>query len=641
MLPMVGVLAALLLSLLAANAARTLLGSRVSDLDPAERFGVCGLLGLGGAGLLIFLVGLLPGGLAFAPYVAGVVLLALQRIPEKITFKRPEGWALGALGLFILTALQGLIGVLSPSTSLDWDSLAYHLDVPKKWMAEGQITYIPALHQSNFPGGANVLYIPGLMLGGESGAKAFMLAFFLFGGAAIFGLLRRWGGEEGGSIASWTGLVGFAGIPVVAWQAGAAYVDMAHGIFAALGVAYAVEAFSGEESESRARTILAALALGFCLSTKLTGLQVMAGLGIILLAGGLVSGRGVQGFKTAAIVCGAALVIASPWYIRTAINTGNPVYPFFYSILGGKEWDKFRADIYAEEQGTFGVAKTPLNLGHAVLGLGYQPGRYVNPAQQSGGGFPTGALGFGVVLAGLAAAASGRLNRREKLILGYVGVGLLFWFILSQQSRYLPILAIPLVVAAASTASRMKMPVVPAAFGLQGIGTLVILYLFITSTQLPVALGRADREQWRETQVPFARAAKEINALPDGSKIALYDEVFGFLVKHRTMWGNPGHSTLIPHEASQTGKEWAEGLRKLGFTHVYVNTQYQSREGRARWAEAAGLVPGEPYSESEKAELWSDLRQKWRWLVADASRNGSMEVLTSVGSGVIFALKDE
>ncbi|MFX5562759.1 hypothetical protein ABTD73_20110, partial [Acinetobacter baumannii] len=84
------------------------------------------------------------------------------------------------------------------------------------------------------------------------------------------------------------------------------------------------------------------------------------------------------------------------------VNTGNPVFPFMYSRFGGKNWDAYNAEIYSNEQATFGVSREvpepgkrsidmpsqPSKLGAAILGLAYQPGRYTNPNPLSGFGWP-------------------------------------------------------------------------------------------------------------------------------------------------------------------------------------------------------------------------------------------------------------
>lgn len=636
---MLGVLAALAYTFAAALAVNKLAAKWLTRLDPAEKIGVGGLAGLGTTGILLFFFGLIPGGFGLAAFLLPVAALAGAALGFKdFEWKvaRPEGWGLACLGFVVLLALQALIGVLAPSTSLDWDSLAYHLAVPKIWLEAGQMVQVQAMHHSNFPFGADNLFLLGLQWGGESGAKAFMLSASLMGGIAAFGLLRRWSGPTAG----WTGMLGVWGIPVLAWESGTAYIDGLHGLYALLAVAYACELlWPSEEDEQWPPVWLPALFLGFCLGSKFTGLQVMAALVGVILIGSAVRRKAVEGAKLATILTFGGLLLASPWLIRTTISMGNPVYPFFYSVLGGKEWNDWRAKIYSEEQASFGVGKDPLKVGHAVLGLSYQPGRYVNPRQTEGGGFPSGAIGFAALAAMAFLAASGRANAREKAMLAYSALGLITWFLLSQQSRYLGVFALPPLIAAASLAGRSKEGgLIQGVYALQAAATLTVLYLLTTSSQLPVALGRIDREEWRAAMVPFAKAIPQLHeAVPkEVARIALYDEVFGFLLDRKYIWGNPGHSTLIQHEASQSGAEYVQSLKSLGVTHVYVSPQYLPKEARERFFAALGLTEGAHYSTDERAQMENDPNLKWRWLIADAARSGDLIFQTQAGPGLLF-----
>jgi len=212
-------------------------------------------------------------------------------------------------------------------------------------------------------------------------------------------------------------------------------------LFAGLGVWYAVQGLSAAQNR-RALWLLAGALLGFALGTKYTGLQVVFAVGLVLVIGLVLQKEIKTAWKPLAmalVLCGA---LACPWYVKNAAWTGNPVYPFFYSKLGGKSWDTWRAAIYQDEQQTFGVGRTdtgrdPIQIGHAILGTAYQPGRYVNPGQTEGRGFPTGAVGFAALLASIWWCASGRAKTNEKGVLATQFVMLLMWFFLSQQSRYL------------------------------------------------------------------------------------------------------------------------------------------------------------------------------------------------------------
>ncbi len=629
---MLGVLWTALFSLLAAAAGTAVVRRFAEGLDPSERLGVGGLVGFGIAGLVTLLVGLLPGGLGFALFAVLAVLLALSVVAVKSGALNglkpslqgaPELLAVAAL---VVIGLLALIAVLAPSVGTDWDTIAYHLAVPKLWLQQGQIGYIQGIHHSNFPSTMEMLFMWGLEWGGQSGAKTFSLMVYVFGCLALFGLARRWYSRGAG----WWAAIAFAGIPVVAWESGTGYIDVAHGLYAALGACYAVEAY---RFGGRPMYVLAGVCLGFALGTKYTGLQVLFAVAVVVGVAALVGqtphppapsppeGRGgvfANAVRASLTVVLVALAIAGPWYIKTAVYTGNPVYPFFSSVLGGRDWDAWRAEIYKAEQKSFGVGSSIGNLGHAVLGLGYQPGRYTNPRQDTGGGFPTGAIGFAALLAGVCAATSGRLRREERLILAIVGLGFLMWFFLSQQSRYLTMLAIPLGVLGAGMVSRVRWgPVLAGALALQAGVTVYLINTMQTKMQLQVVTGKVSEDEYLSaTLAPFYSATKTMNALPVGSKVALYDEVFGFYLDVPYFWANPGHSMFIPYESLSSGEEYAAKMKELGFTHAYVNLVFSDKRFRD------ALSNQEPYTEQEWAEMSKDLNHKWKLLLADAANKG-------------------
>ena len=616
---MLGILWTALFSLVAVFAGRTLIARWTEGLDPAERFGLSGLVGLGFAGLATLLLGLLPGGLSFAFYVVAALFLVLAALAAKAGALRE--WRLRSQGPYDLLAfgaltvigLLALVAVLAPSLSLDWDTIAYHLAVPKIWLQRGQIDYVQGIHHSNFPSTMEMLFMWGLKWGGQSGAKAFSLMVFVFGCLAVFGLARRWYGRSAG----WWAALGFAGMPVVAWESGTGYIDVAHGLYATLAILYAFDGLR-RNADLKHPLVLSGLSLGFALGTKYTGLQILIALIVVLALAALIQ----DGFRAAVrakLTVGLiAVAIACPWYIKTAVYTGNPVYPFFFNVLGGKDWDAWRASVYADEQKSFGVGSGAANIGHAVFGLAYQPGRYTNPRQHEGGGFPTGAIGFAALLAGVCAATCGRLRREERLVLAVVGVGFLIWFVLSQQSRYLTSLAVPLAVLGAGQVSRVRWgPVVAAGFVLQVAVTVYMVKGFQTDLQLEVVSGRLSGDEYLTRYMSsFWPAAKVINDLPEGSKFALYDEVFGFYLDKPYFWANPGHSMLIPYESLETGEQYAEAMRALGFTHVYLNLAYSDQRFRD------ALDGTRPYTPEEWKAMSPDLNLKWRLLLADAVNKG-------------------
>lgn len=631
----VGFLLTVLFTALWACGMAGLLRRWLSDLDPAEQWGVAGLLGLGVVGTLTLFLGLLPNGPEVAMgalFLAGIGLAGSSKCWKEVKVSRLSGISAVGAAVFGLGGIIALIGALAPANSMEWDSLAYHLAVPKIWLEQRQIGYVEGIHHSNFPFVVDNLYLLGLQWG-EAGAKAFSFCFYSLGGVWLFGYLRRTVTAEA---AGW-GLVLLAGIPVVLWEAGTAYIDLAHGLFAVVAAAYAAEMLGGAD-----RRLLIGLGAGFCLGSKFTGLQVAAALSVVWV---LMAPRqmgflpAVKKFGLAALV---GVLLAAPWFIKTTVLTGNPVYPYFYSKFGGRDWSEFQSRIYTNEQQSFGVPRQGgTNLGHAVLGLGYQPGRYVNPDQTNGGGFPTGSIGFAVLALALCAAAAGRLRVADRFVLAYAGLGFLMWFFLSQQSRYLTFLALPLIIPAAGLAAHAGWKrLLAGAASLQAAYSIGMMYFTQTTDQVRVALGAESREEYRLRTVPFEKVARYLNeTVPSDGKIALYDEVFGYLLDPPYMWANPGHSSLIPYGQMLEGDAFADELEKLGFTHVFVNVGAAQQDAPA-WIGEMGLAENDKLTPEKRAAWASNQELSWRLGLAAAVRRGRLAPVKIFGSAVVFEIQN-
>jgi len=642
---MLGVLITWLASLGATFLGAFSLRKLLADLDPAARFGIAGLIGLGALGFFSFFADLAIGrilvgpGLLIVCAAAGVVfpLAGLVRKDRgKLTL--PQGIELLfplAIGLALLMCL---IGVLAPSDTNDWDSLAYHLAVPKMWLRDGHIHPIGFIHQSNFPFTVESLYMLVLNWGGQAGAKAFSWTYTLFGAITLFGLARARYGQRAGW---WTALA-FTTVPVILWESGSGYIDVANGLYAGLGLIFVGLWL---ESGDRKCAWLSAILLGFAAGTKYTGLQTIFVAGLVALVGAILLKRDL---KPVFLIGLLALAIGSPWYVKNAMWKDNPVFPFFYSKLGGKDWDQRRADIYTREQNSFGVGRSsppegsvePARLGHSVLGLAYQPGRYINPVQTMGMGDPLGAIGVGILGALVLGLFAGQRKTLEKAVLVSVLLSLGMWFVLTQQSRYIVALAVPLSLIAGQVTTRKNYGVLMAgAIGLQAAYSLALLHQTRFSDQLNVVLGKVSQDEYMN-RVGFYPASKAINDLGPNTKTALYDEVFGYLLDVPYYWANPGHSTEIPYDSMQTGKDYADGMRKLGFTHVYMNLSTAPE----LIPQILGAMQGQPFRPEDRKRLMDNWEVRFKVLIPEAVASGELEIVQMFGReprprGVLLRLR--
>lgn len=631
---MLGGLLTVLAALGAAGVGRVLIGRATDGLPDDARFGLHGLVGLGTLGFLCLPIGLIPGGYRWGPWLVlavalgGLALLIAKR--PKLE-KAPPGGLLFGVGIGLAVVLS-LIGALAPADTIEWDSLAYHLAVPKMWLEAGQMSFVPYIHHSNFPLSVDGLFVWGLAWGGEIGAKLFSPAFFLYGLAAIAGL-ARW--KYGGLAGRWAALA-YAATPLVIWLSGTAYIDVAHGLFAGLGLALL---FLAPE-----RWLAAGALLGFAVGSKYTGLQT-------ILIGGLAAlpfaGKANLRPIVTALLLGVA--IGAPWYVRNVVQTGNPVYPFFYSKLGGRDWSDFNARIYAHEQQTFGAGRAttgpdyvanhlePARLGGSALGLAYQPGRYINPSPTQGGGFPMGAVGAVGLVAVLWWAFSGKAGAFEKRTLGAGLLSLLFWFALSQQSRYILSLAPLLALLAGGAVVQLRAIGVAALAVVQMVAALAVQWTVIAEGQLPVVLGRVDRDEWRTQRVGFARPAAFLNQEAKDGRVALYDEVFGDLLDVPYYWANPGHTTRLGYDRMRSGDDLVKSLKDHGITHVYFNLGLSGPEFASRWSEAA--QGSRPYEGVERDGIANNPEIAWKLWLAEAVASGKLVPIQAFGSKLAFKIQ--
>ena len=617
----------------------------------------------------------MPGGLRWGLGVVGAMALygLVAFLRERPRVSRPQGPA--ALGLLVLVvaALIALVGVFAPSDPLDWDSLAYHLAVPKLWLAAGRIEFVSYIHHSNFPFLVDNLYVWGETWGGQSGAKAFSWAYAAYGAFAVFGLAR----ERYGEAAGWWSAVAYGTVPMVLWEAGTAYVDVSHALFGGLGVWLAASFVGGRSwvvgsgpnsgathhPPPTTHWLLPALLLGGAVASKYTALQTLPILGVVLFACAFVGDPALRPRPSALLKMGlVALAIGAPWYVRNVVDTGNPVYPFFYSKLGGRNWDAFQETIYKDQQQTFGAGRPmaeaytsgplePARLGSSVLGTAYAPGRYVDPGPTAGMGFPFVGLGAIPVAMMLAWALSGRARRVEGVCLAVAGVSFLAWFFLSQQARYAFVWCVPLVVMAGGAVVRLAAGrVVAGAVALQAAVTLLVATNVadgggsLIGQKLRVALGGEDADAYGTRRVGFYAPAKFLNENAKGGRVALFDEVFGFLLDVPYFWAGPGHTTELGYATMKSGGELVAALKRLGITHAYfaLGTAFGGRPDEAdRWIKAAGLAgPPVPYEGADREGRLRDERSAYKVFLAEAVAGGALRPVQEFrGRKIVFEVR--
>ena len=284
------------------------------------------------------------------------------------------------LAYIVLALTVALTRALAPP--IGWDSLVYHLTGPRLWVEFGGMVGQVDLPHYYFPVLVETLYAVLLLLRSDTAAQALHPALAALTVAATGLTARRFLGP---AYAFPTAALLLSGTSLVS-LAGRAYVEWGLMLFVVLAVGMLGHWQAGREhgirnperggrpsSQSTAWLILAGLFLGLALGVKYTAAAVAAGAALVVVREGWAAGRrgGLEGprgsltdvrgsalsprrvaFGDGARSSGLdlvwlalpALLAAAPWYLRTWVLTGNPVYPF---VFGGWNWDDWKADWFS------------------------------------------------------------------------------------------------------------------------------------------------------------------------------------------------------------------------------------------------------------------------------------------------------
>ncbi len=578
-------------------------------------------LGLGLLSYGVFFIGLLGwlsgSVLAILIGVCFACGLILIRMPERPHLQRafpsdkhlPSQPILPELPFIaLLVLINGMTWILCFLPPLDlrleWDSLSYQLAVPKIYWQEGKIRYIPFTHHAQFPSLMPMLYLIGLAVtGGMSAtgdpsvsvAKMFHWTYFLI----IQFTLLIWGASlsprslRAGLIAASL----FASVPVAHTEATTAYSDLALTAYIVLSI----YCLSRADGDSR-WLLLAGSFAGFAAGTKYTGLSAILFLPFYPLLSLFI--RQKVRWASVALSFLIAVAVASPWYVKNWLWTGNPVFPFAFSRFGGKNWSAEMARSYDLSNKEFGAGRDLRSVLFLPVSLTFNEVRS-SPCARQWLGFcrkpgdcasqwkcrhfenqdiPDISLGpfFLVFLAPIVVLLVSEPPPRLLFPLAGFLLWFSWWFWSAQYLRYL-LPAIGLVCYFSGVAADRLIRSSLLTGWIVRIGTLVAItygFLFLvarTATWWDVALGLTPTGEVRglmERAIPGYSLLRMIRSLPSKSVIATYGYPFGFFIDRPYYWADPGHNRLIQYERILSVKDLIDQWRSRGTDYVIIHWRF-------------------------------------------------------------------
>lgn len=310
------------------------------------------VLGLGLSGLLydfifyIIFVGLLGIFYSELWYFLRMVFVRITTFNLKYTtFSLVCGFFL------LLTFILGIILVLVPT--ITFDVLVYHLAVPEIYVKHHKIIYLPYNCFSNYTFNCEMLFTLGLLLKGDLLAKSIHFLFGVLSALSIYSLSRRYVSPK----TAFFSILTFCSMPLAIFVIPVAFNDFAITFYEILAVYSFINWYMNRAS---GWLLVCGISCGLAISVKYFGgvCFVILALSILILEFRQVGI--LKAIKTTVLFSFLVVLLNIPWLIKNLIFTGNPIFPLFYNIFGGRNWSEFHHSRYLYEM-------TRYSIGHHFL----------------------------------------------------------------------------------------------------------------------------------------------------------------------------------------------------------------------------------------------------------------------------------
>ena len=497
---------------------------------------------------------------------------------------RAQWITLSLLAVIAISAALNLIAALAPPTS--WDALTYHLAAPAFFVRDGGISFVP-LRAWAAPFTAEMWNIIGLLVSTDRLPLVFQWAMGIGSAAALYLLAEKRTSRRTALLAATI----FYTSPHSVLLASSAKSDLAWMVFLFLSL-HALLAW--RERGGTGWLAMSGLATGLVVATKFQGLYWAPGM-LLMLAVLLGSAwRAVPIFAATRVAAygGIVALVALPWWIRSWVGGGDPIWPYGYPIFKSLNWTQSLHDKYASwTQGPgdslWHLIALPWNitLNQSAWPFGLQ--------------IPVTPLVLAFVPAVVLLWRRIPSDHRWFFLVAAVPVAVhyLGWFGTYQQPRYLfPILGILMIPAAYAFWQLIGTGLTrwPARGLLVASLSAFLVYGLAFNLQfVPVVAGVESDDEFLARKVSFYDDIRWANGnLPTGARILLFHDK-SFYVERDYLQGAPN---ILPADANTTADEYLELLTEEGITHVFLpgtfraDVEYSTRMSLLAELEARGYL---------------------------------------------------
>ena len=450
------------------------------------------------------------------------------------------------ISLFGMSVILNLIGAFTPE--VHYDALEYHFGAPGEFLKDGKIHFLQHNVYSNFPSLVEMLYLLGMLIEGDTLAKLFHWAFGILTGVTIFSFGKR-------LFSTKVGLVGmvvfyiFGQITILSTQA---LIDMGLAFYSFLGLMAIIEWI---ETKDRKWFLLSGISMGLAVGCKYPALLSFLAIEIFILFQ--------KRLKSAILFALLVLLTSSPWFIKNFIWTRNPVYPLFYNIFDGKNWDKVKDERFYKAHAP--GKKDPVTLVRTLVDMTFKD-QFMTPLFLL-------LIPLGIFLKDM--------SKPIRYLLIYLALFYLFWFYWTHRIDRFFLPAIP---AMALVSGYIYVRLAEAKILEKPLSIILIfsllfnLYIsaFTLSSINPFAyaFGFETRDEFLVRTLPPYPAMKFINEnLDEDAVVLLIGEAEIHYIKRAVLYNTVFDTSIIEEvvNTSTSPEEVYEKIRDLGATHLLLN----------------------------------------------------------------------
>lgn len=466
-----------------------------------------------------------------------------------------------AVVAMVLNLVRALVPVFGAT-----DPLAYQLALPKIFLKKHYLSFEPTITGALYPTNIGLLYLVCMALRNAILAQVLHWTLGLLSCLATWSFCRRYFDWK---VGVWAGTL-FSFIPVLVIFGSLGYVDAGLCFFQLMAF-WAVVNWSDDSQPGG--LVLAGILTGLAMGVKHQGIATFFVGGIVVWAVGARRGGMVHGIKTVGIFAAVSLGLMLPWYARSYVLAGNPIWPMANGLFAGEPFGPIVGG-----RSTEGLNVIAKSIKDAMLPSLEWFRTYLHSMSPWEWTFapPGWQKDIGVFyLAFLPGALFLLKERKVRLLAGFC----LIYFVLlirflHMNPRYGLVLFAFLSVLCGLVAQRMTSRSFKPVSLLFRCGIVVAFMLNISwsyamaRTFFPVVLGTTSREAFLKNNESNYRLFQYINQnTPESARILLQGIVKGFYCEREYLWDHP-YQRVISYNGIERSDELLQRFKKLEITHV-------------------------------------------------------------------------